>query len=85
MYERRIGCRIEVDIHGMRREEAKKQLELLLSRAGRDILEIVVIHGCHQGSVLLEMVRGELKHPRIKKKYVGLNNGQTTLELTLPR
>ena len=84
MLERKYGMTIEVDIHGMRCAEAKRQLELLLSRTGKDITEIVVIHGCHGGTALLEMVRKELHHPRIKSKYLGLNNGQTTLVLKKP-
>lgn len=81
MLERRYGLTIEADIHGMRREEAKRQLELLLTRAPREITEVVVIHGCHGGTVLMEMVRRELRHPRIKSKYLSMNNGQTTLIL----
>lgn len=81
MKETRFGYQIEVDIHGMRCEEAKRQLELLLKRTGRDIHEIVVVHGYHNGSALLNMVRNEFKHPRIKQKVVGLNNGQTTFVL----
>lgn len=81
MLERRIGLTIEVDIHGMRCAEAKKQLELLLTRAPRDITEVVVIHGCHGGTALMNMVRKELSHPRIQARYLSMNNGQTTLVL----
>lgn len=81
MRERKFGYQIEVDIHGMRCEEAKKQLELLIKRTGNDIHEIVVVHGYHNGDALLNMVRNEFKNPRIKQKYVGLNNGQTTFVL----
>ena len=81
MLERKYGLTIEADIHGMRCEEAKRQLKLLLTRAPKDITEIVVIHGCHSGTALQNMVRHELKHPRIIQKRLTLNNGQTTLVL----
>lgn len=81
MLERRFGWTIEVDIHGMRAAEAKKQLELLLGRADGSIREIVVIHGFHGGNILQGMVRNQLKHARIKQKILSLNGGQTTLLL----
>lgn len=82
MKETRRGYQLEVDIHGMRCAEAKRQLELLLGRVGSDVLEVIVVHGFHSGNALLGMVRNELEHPRIKRKIVGLNNGQTILELS---
>jgi len=81
MRETMHGLTIEADIHGMRYEEARRQLELLLSRAPKHITEIVVIHGCHGGTALLEMVRKDLRHPRIERRILGMNNGQTTLRL----
>ena len=81
MLQRRYGLTIEVDIHGMRCEEAKRQLERLISSAPKDITEIIVIHGCHGGTALQNMVRRELSHPRIVSKYLSMNNGQTTLVL----
>ncbi len=81
MMQRKYGWTLEVDIHGMRAAEAKKQLELLLGRVGNDIREVVVIHGYHGGKILQEMVRAELKHPRIQRKILSLNSGETTLVL----
>lgn len=81
MMERKIGYTLEVDIHGMRAREAKRQLELLLSRADATTHEVVVIHGYHGGRVLADMVRQELRHPRIRQKLLSLNGGQTTLVL----
>ncbi|HIS68518.1 MAG TPA: Smr/MutS family protein [Candidatus Gallacutalibacter stercoravium] len=84
MLERRIGFTLEVDIHGMKAAEAKRQLELLLSRAAPNIKEIVVIHGYHGGKVLQDMVRKDLKHARIQSKMLSLNSGQTILILKPP-
>ena len=81
MKEQIHGLTIEADIHGMRCEEARRQLERLLNRAPSYITEIVVIHGCHGGTALLDMVRRDLHHPRIAARHLSMNNGQTTLVL----
>ena len=82
MMARKFGFTLEVDIHGMRAREAKEQLTILLNQADKSIHEIRVVHGYHQGKALQQMVRTELKHPRIKRKLLSLNNGETILELT---
>ena len=71
------GSVLTVDIHGMRSDDAKRQL----SRAGKDVREIVVIHGYSHGQVLKNMVRLELKHTRIQSRLLSLNEGQTRLLL----
>lgn len=81
MKEQIHGLTMEADIHGMRCEEARRQLELLLGRAPSYITEVVVIHGCHGGTALLDMVRKDLRHPRIAARHLSMNNGQTTLVL----
>ena len=80
MLERKYGWTIEADIHGMRVLEAKRELETLIGRADKSIREIVVIHG----SALKNMVRSELRHPRIQQKILSLNQGETTLLLKKP-
>ena len=84
MLERKYGWTIEADIHGMRVLEAKRELETLIGRADKSIREIVVIHGYHGGSALKNMVRSELRHPRIQQKILPLNQGETTLLLKKP-
>lgn len=81
MLQTKFGWTIQVDIHGMRAAEAKRQLERLIAAADKDIREIVVIHGYHSGSALRDMVRRELQHPRIQQKILSLNQGETTLLL----
>ena len=85
MLERKYGWTIEADIHGMRVLEAKRELETLIGRADKSIREIVVIHGYHGGSALKNMVRSELRHPRIQQKILSLNQGETTLLLKKPQ
>lgn len=72
---------VEVDIHGLTAEDAKRRLEHLLSNAGPRIAEVRVIHGYNGGQVLRDMVRLRLKHPRIAMKLVTLNPGETRLIL----
>ena len=72
---------VEIDIHNMRRDEAKRYLEHFLSTANGNVKEVVVIHGYASGTVLQQMVRKNLKHRRIKRKELSLNPGITTLIL----
>lgn len=65
----------------MTAQEAKRGLEQLLSRAGRNVSEIRVIHGYNNGQVLRDMVRHQLKHPRIAAKLISLNPGETRILL----
>jgi DNA-nicking Smr family endonuclease len=81
MLEMKCGNCIEVNIHGMTAKEARRYLERLLSRAGKDVVEVKVIHGYNGGQVLRDMVRKDLKHPRISAKLVSLNPGETRILL----
>ena len=72
---------MEVDIHGLMVSDAKARLEHLLSNAGPQVEEVVVIHGYSRGTVLRDMVRNQLKHPRIQSKLLSLNQGQTRILL----
>lgn len=81
MLKTKTGNTIEVDIHGMTAQQAKRELERLLTRAGKDVTEIRVIHGYNNGQVLRDMVRRQLKHPRISARLVSLNPGETRLIL----
>jgi DNA-nicking Smr family endonuclease len=81
MLQSRNGDILEVDIHGMTSKEAKRDLEQLLSRADKNIKEVRIVHGYHNGQVLRDMVRRQLKHPRIASKLICLNPGETRLIL----
>lgn len=54
-------------------------MDKLFETLPQDIMEVVVIHGYRKGQVLLNMVRKEFKHPRIKQKVIPLNKGITLL------
>ena len=71
---------LTVDLHTMQCAEAKKYLSQKLDSAPKDCMEIEVIHGYHGGTALMNMVRS-FRHPRLKSKSIGLNQGSTTFIL----
>ena len=75
---------MEVDLHGLTAQDAKRRLEHLLSNAGPEVEEVRVIHGYNGGQALRDMVRLRLKHPRIAAKLITLNPGETRLILKKP-
>lgn len=77
----RHGNVVEVDIHGMTSEQARRELEKFLTRLSGGVTEVAVIHGYNGGKVLRDMVRNQLKHPRIASKLLTLNEGQTRILL----
>ena len=78
------GKIVTVDIHGMTADDAKSQLQKLLTRLGPKTEELLVIHGYNSGQRLKDMVQRELKHPRIQSKLLSLNPGQTRILLKKP-
>lgn len=73
------GDTLTADIHGMQAAEAKKALERLLSSTDKNVTEITVIHGYSGGQALMNMVRKKLSHPRIVRKILSMNQGETLL------
>ncbi|MCQ2465249.1 MAG: DNA mismatch repair protein MutS [Oscillospiraceae bacterium] len=73
--------RITKNLHEMPLIQARREMQLLLKTCPADTDEIEVIHGFHNGDRLLKYIRTELKHPRIERKLVGLNNGITVIVL----
>lgn len=70
-----------VDLHGVYLEDARDLLLNWLDHAQPGIMELRVIHGSNRGTVLRDMVREELSHPKIKAKLHTLNPGETRLIL----
>lgn len=77
----RQGEFLIVDIHGMHSAQAKERLLWLLGHQCKGIAQVKVIHGYHTGRILRDMVRKELHHPRIQRKMLSLNDGETILIL----
>lgn len=67
-----------IDIHGMTVPMAKQRLQAIIKTAPSNC-EITVIHGYHGGQALQKMVRNELKSPRIKRRFLSMNSGETIL------
>lgn len=72
---------LTVDLHGMYLADAQSLLLNWLDHAGPEIKELRVIHGSNQGTVLKELVRSGLKHPRISAVLPTLNPGETRVLL----
>ena len=70
---------MKIDLHKMKVWEAAIYLNNKVATAPRDIKEIIVIHGYHNGTALMNMVRQEFFSPRVKRKFLSLNQGVTHL------
>lgn len=70
-----------IDIHGMTENEAKTFLISKLNNIAPQIEQLVIIHGYRGGNILANMVRKKLKHPKIYRKILTLNSGETILIL----
>ena len=71
---------VTVDLHCMQVAEAKNYLDIVLETVPSSIKEIIVIHGYHNGTAILNMVRKDF-NKRVSKKYLSLNQGVTSLIL----
>lgn len=78
---KRVGGVMSVDLHGTSAETAEALLLSWLDHAPESVQELRVIHGSNRGTVLRDMVRGKLSHPRIRAKLPSLNPGETRLLL----
>lgn len=78
---KREGSVMTVDLHGTYAHTAKELLLNWLDHAPSSVSELRVIHGSNRGTVLRDMVRLELSHPKIKSKLLSLNPGETRLIL----
>ena len=75
---------IEVDLHNLNTEEAKKKIDRALDEAGGGVYRIRCIHGYHRGTRISSMIREEYSYgrePRVKRIINGSNEGITDQEL----
>lgn len=66
-----------VDLHEMTVIESKITLKNLLDTLSYEYDEILIVHGYH-GRILMDYVRKEFKHKRIKQLIISLNPGETS-------
>lgn len=79
--QKTLPTTLKVDLHDFQPWEATLFLKETLDSSKPSIKEIVVIHGYHSGQHLMNMVRNDFIHPKIKNKFVNLNQGTTTFVL----
>lgn len=75
---------LTLDLHGKTFLQAKKEVLDILKNCPADTVSIEIIHGYHSGDEIQKYIRNDLKHKRIERKSIGLNNGSTTLILKSP-
>ena len=75
---------IEVDLHGLRTEEAVKKAKSEVSKASASVYIIRLIHGYHGGTRIREAIEDEFSYGReekVKRIRQGSNPGITELVL----
>ena len=83
MHISEFGYTYEVDLHGMTVAETKRELAKFLTSCPKDTKSVSVVHGYSNGNALQTFVRGSFSHPRLERKIVGLNRGETEFILKL--
>ncbi|MEG0691897.1 MAG: Smr/MutS family protein [Oscillospiraceae bacterium] len=73
--------KVEVDIHNMTHDQAKRYIIQFLNGVNGSVKEASIIHGYSGGTVLKDMVQKGLRHPKIKAKVKSMNEGITILIL----
>ncbi|WP_405354271.1 Smr/MutS family protein [Ruminococcus sp.] len=74
---------VQIDLHGQTVESAGRLLTQRLKQLPNDVREVRILHGYNGGTALRDMVR-RYKNPRIERKILGLNQGETTF-LLIPK
>jgi len=69
-----------VDLHGLTVIESKIELNHILDSLSWDYTDVLVVHGYHS-HILMDFVRNEYKHKRIKRLVYSLNPGDTSFIL----
>lgn len=73
---------ITVDLHGKNTYQAKVSIDALLRRAGSGTYRLRLVHGCHGGTALRDLIRTEYaRHPKVKRLILSPDGGTTELVL----
>ncbi len=75
---------IELDVHGMRTDEAVLAVQKKVDQAGSHVYKIRVIHGYNGGTRIRSAIREEFSYgrePKVKRIAMGANEGITELIL----
>ena len=65
----------EIDIHGMRAEEAVKTLSKIIQDAPAAVYRIRVVHGYHRGNALQRAIYDEFEYFRASERVLRLEGG----------
>ena len=73
---------VDVDLHGLFRDEAIKVIDKALKNADDSTYQIRLVHGYNRGTSLKSMIIEEYKyHPKVLRVQPGDNLGVTILVL----
>ena len=73
---------IDIDLHGMYRDEAIKAIDKALRSADSGTYQIRLVHGYNHGTSLKNMIIDEYRyHPKVLRVQPGDNLGTTILVL----
>ena len=73
---------IDIDLHGMYRDEAIKAIDKALKSADSGTYQIRLVHGYNRGTSLKNMIIDEYRyHPKVLRVQPGDNLGTTVLVL----
>lgn len=73
---------INLDLHGLFRDEAVKAIDKALKSADDSTYQIRLVHGYNRGTSLKNMIVEEYRyHPKVKRIQPGDNLGITVLVL----
>jgi DNA-nicking Smr family endonuclease len=73
---------IDIDLHGMYRDEAIKAIDKALKSADSGTYQIRLVHGYNHGTSLKNMIIDEYRyHPKVLRVQPGDNLGTTVLVL----
>ena len=73
---------INIDLHGMFRDDAVKAIDRALKSADSSTYQIRLIHGYNRGTSLKDMIAEEYSyHPKVLRVQPGDNLGTTVLVL----
>ncbi len=73
---------IELDLHGVRTEEAQQRIDEALRNADNSVYRLRIVHGYRRGTALRDMILSEYRwHEKVVRIEAGDNRGQTDLIL----
>lgn len=75
---------VELDVHGMRTEEAVNAIQKKINTAQKNIYRVRIIHGYHGGTRIKTAIReafGYGREPKVLRIAPGQNDGITELVL----